>query len=265
MVPKEVTTRQLFRIKSQLVGLIPSKPFGHLDIFFQYLQVSTVQGSNLISSEYKFMGTLTERQRRYRANAVSTLFMKYSEDIQNTLLKYWINRISCDNLIGTILQSYSTQFPLEFLPKSINVSLISKNLAEKSLSSCRSTNEQRKVGVHYLISVAKQAGLKFNTYGDTQILMNATACSWNFADTVLKAISEGIEDQLLTRNVRCESIKATEWPDKIASFVFQPENSRAMPGQDTVSVRYGVRRPKFLLMKSRTMIAQLFLELNPDC
>ena len=116
-----------------------------------------------------------------------------------------------------------------------------------------------------MISVVKKAGLTVDSHGDIQTLMDATACSRKFARTILKAVSEGTEDQLLTRNVRCDSIKATEWPDKIANFVFQPEHTRAMPGNDTVSVRYGVRRPKFLLIRSCEMIAQSFIEINPDC
>ena len=70
-----------------------------------------------------------------------------------------------------------------------------------------------------------------DSHGDIQTLMDATACSRKFARTILKAVSEGTEDQLLTRNVRCDSIKATKWPDKIANFVFQPENTRAMFGK----------------------------------
>ena len=43
------------------------------------------------------------------------------------------------------------------------------------------------------------------------------------------------------------------------------ENSRACPRQDTVSVRYGVRKPKYLLIKNRLTIAKEFLIENPSC
>ena len=117
---------------------------------------STVEGDNLISSKYTFMGTLNQRQRRYCAKIVSTLFVKYGTDTQSSLLKFWITRIVSDNILGNILESCNTEFPLEFLPKSLKVSRISKTLSDTFLTRCRSTKEQKKHGILYMISVVKK-------------------------------------------------------------------------------------------------------------
>ena len=53
----------------------------------------------------------------------------------------------------------------------------------------------------------------------------------------------------------CEAIK---------NYVLKPENTRAAPGE-TVSIKYGVRRTKFILQKSRMTIAQEFLSAYSDC
>ena len=74
-------------------------------------------------------------------------------------------------------------------------------------------------------------------HGDIEILSSVTSCSFRFAKSVLLAIEEGFEDSLLNRDRRCDSIKATDWPNTLADYVFQTENTRATPGKDTVSVR----------------------------
>ena len=82
---------------------------------------------------------------------------------------------------------------------------------------------------------------------------------------MLDAIASRTENGLLIRNLRCDSIKATHWPNEISSFVLGPENSRAVPGQEGVSVRYRVRHPKYVLLDSKGNIALRFKEANPDC
>ena len=65
--------------------------------------------------------------------------------------------------------------------------------------------------------------------------------------------------------MRCDTIKATKWPIEITEFVLSPENSRAVPGEASVSVRYGVRKPKYILLKSRHELATTFKAIHPDC
>ena len=118
-------------------------------------------------------------------------------------------------------------------------------------------------GTDYIIDVAKQNNLQCS---DASLLSTATNCSMKFARKVLNAINSGTEAKLRAlRKERSDSIHASEWPTKIAEFVFRPENSRATPGQDTVSVSYGVRKPKYIWLHSRNKIAYDFKAANPDC
>ena len=48
-------------------------------------------------------------------------------------------------------------------------------------------------------------------------------------------------------------------------FVLEPENSRAVPGQDNISIRYGHRVPKYLLLKSKEDIIDQFKTQHPEC
>ena len=118
-------------------------------------------------------------------------------------------------------------------------------------------------GLNYIIEIAKQNNLDC---GDATLLSNVTHCSVKFARKVLTALKSEEDDQLrVLRKERFDSIHVSEWPSKITEFVFRPENSRATPGQDTVSVSYGVRRPKYLLLHSRNKIANDFKTAYPDC
>ena len=82
---------------------------------------------------------------------------------------------------------------------------------------------------------------------------------------VLEAINTGTEENLYDKNLRNDSIKFTPWMDEIKKFVLSEENSRAVPGQETVSIRYNVRKEKYVLQKSKYEIAKAFKELHPDC
>ena len=77
--------------------------------------------------------------------------------------------------------------------------------------------------------------------GDSTLLADAVWCHPEFASKVLNLIDEGCEDGLYKRRPRVDAIKCTEWPALITKFVFLLENTRSVPGQQQVSVRYGVR------------------------
>ena len=53
--------------------------------------------------------------------------------------------------------------------------------------------------------------------------------------------------------------------DSIKEFVLNSDNSRPVPGKETVSIKYGVRREKYLLQKSKYDIAREFKALHPEC
>ena len=140
------------------------------------------------------------------------------------------------------------------------------SLENKYLKRNNTTDEQRRQGTLYVIDVAKTCRLTTSVRGSTSMLAHYTTCSWRFAHSVLTAIENGTKTDLLTRNVRCDAIHADRyWTNRIAEFVLFPENARACPGQEKVSIKYGIRRPKFVLRKSRAVIANEFLQLNPEC
>ena len=71
--------------------------------------------------------------------------------------------------------------------------------------------------------------------------------------------NDNFEETLLTlRKPRFDSIQVTDWPSKIAEFVYKPENSRAVPGEEAISIRYGVHKQKHILVRSRNDIAADF-------
>ena len=163
-----------------------------------------------------------------------------------------------------MFQFYDVNIPDDLLPRTIVVSRIASNTAKNFLTpSSRKSHEIRHNSIQYIISVAKQANLK---EGDANILSSAVNCSQKFARKLLNAIANNSEKELLElRKTRFDSIHVTEWPRKITEFVFRSENSRAVPGEETVSVRYGVRKQKHILLRSRNYIAKDFKKEHADC
>ena len=92
-----------------------------------------------------------------------------------------------------------------------------------------------------------------------------TACSQAFAKKVLEAIHTNTEEDLYEQNIRNDSIKFTEWMGIIKDFVLSSENSRPIPGKETVSIKCWVRREKYLLQKSKHEIASDSKKLHPEC
>ena len=114
--------------------------------------------------------------------------------------------------------------------------------------------------------LSKTCKLGVDVRGSIALLSKYTFCSYRFAKSVLIAIKNGTEGQLLQRKTRCDAIHAdTLWTDRIILFVIQPENSRACPGQERITIKYGARHPKYLLRKSPASIASDFLIAYPDC
>lgn len=62
-----------------------------------------------------------------------------------------------------------------------------------------------------------------------------------------------------------DRIKATETNNKISDLVIQPENSRAVPDLETISVYCGVCCLKHLLQKAKQNVEKPSEEQYPDC
>ena len=82
---------------------------------------------------------------------------------------------------------------------------------------------------------------------------------------ILQRMKDGDTAKLFTRDSRSDTIKATIYPRLLAEFAKDPVNSRSVPGNETVSIAYRVRAPKFILVKSRMAVLKDFKEKNPEC
>ena len=103
------------------------------------------------------------------------------------------------------------------------------------------------------------------TFSLFSCLHKVIKCDREFAKKVILAIKDNKVDKLFTRETRKDAIKATDWPETLKEFVYKPENSRAVPGMDTVSIRYGVRMPKYIALRAREEILRDFCAEYPDC
>ena len=115
------------------------------------------------------------------------------------------------------------------------------------------------------LRTAERCNLSVDKHGDVSVLSRAIGSSWNYAKMILEHMKSGDTEKLFTRDTRSDAIKASEYPKLLAGFAKDPENSRAVPGNDTVSVGYKVRAPKFILIKSRVTVMKAFKEKYPDC
>ena len=158
--------------------------------------------------------------------------------------------------------------PYYITPDFVNIERCAQEERKKLLSTAKkqgSTINERSTTIQFCINIAKASSLSSSHYGDAQLLANTVSCSRQFATKVLKMVEEGKEDSLFQSSRRIDSILATDWPDRLETFVLNPENSRAVPGKEQVSIRYGKRHTKFLLLKPKYTIIKEFKEANPDC
>ena len=86
-----------------------------------------------------------------------------------------------------------------------------------------------------------------------------------FAKKVLQAIQSNSVASLTQQAVRKDALKSSQYYSLLREFCFREENARAVPGNDTVSIRRGIRVPKFIAMKSMDEILTEFLKENPNC
>ena len=115
------------------------------------------------------------------------------------------------------------------------------------------------------VRIVEEVGLSLDIKGDAKLLSEAVSSSPGYAKKVLRAIKEGDPGKLFKRSLYHNAVKASDWPEVLRDFVLQPENSRAVPGRETISIRRGCRVPKYTLKKNKLEIIQKFVETNPAC
>ena len=259
----QLDPRVLASSKLKLKSFLSSNELENLDIFVRHMKSKT-SVITLNVENYTNLSPLSDRQIRYKWDQINQLFS--DPTLAKELMKFWIEQLLSSNVAKTMFKENQWDIPNEFLSRELIVEKTAAALENKFLRRDRTTEEQRKLGARYVIDVAKTSQLDIDVRGDVSHLAKYTFSSWKFAKLVLTAIKNGTEETLLQRKTRCDAIHAdTVWTDRISEFVLRPENSRACPGQEKVSIKYGVRRPKFILRKSRAMIAAEFLVEYPDC
>ena len=150
----------------------------------------------------------------------------------------------------------------EDIPVSIRVRRISDELADLMIKDRRNA-DCRKVSIKHAVEVAKRANLHHQK-GQISSLAAGIGSSVKFAAKILTAVDQDKTEDLFKRKTRCNSICDTDIADRLTEFLTNAEHSRALPGNETVSVAYGRRMPKFLLKKSKKELAEAFRKENPD-
>ena len=73
------------------------------------------------------------------------------------------------------------------------------------------------------------------------------------------------EDTLFRRETKRDAVVASEWPSILQQYISRPDNSPNVPGNDSISLSYGRRVPRILLLRSKVKLLQGFLSEYVDC
>ena len=254
----------LWRAKCKLRGILTNNAVDNMLLMLTFNNIENEL--DVLTQELTKLKSLNidVRKYRYRIARLKEFFKYLRQETKNEVIKFWLENILSSSAVESMFQSVGVNIPIHLLPKSIKVSRHAAVVSKQYLrGSSQSSYEIRKNAISYIVDVAKDCELSSR---DADTLSSATNCSLKFAHRVLEAIDKGTVDELLKlRRERIDSMHVTKWPQLISEFVFRPENARAVPGQETVSVRYGVPKPKFLLLKSRDDIAKEFKLEHPTC
>ena len=122
----------------------------------------------------------------------------------------------------------------------------------------------RNVTISHAIKVTKEIdNWKLCEHGEVTGLSRAIGTTRKFASKVITAVRNGQENHLYARNRRRDSIQGSGVLARFEEFLRDQQNSRAVLGQ-FVSVAYKVRKPKYLLLKSKATLIVELLEQNED-
>ena len=80
-------------------------------------------------------------------------------------------------------------------------------------------------------------------------------CDYEYAKKVLSAMKDGRLEDIKKRAKKRTAISEGVWPDRVREALQLQRNTRMVPGNRTVSMAYGVRRP--LIHMRRSKIAML--------
>ena len=251
--------------KQKLQQYLTDNILVNLDLFIHYCK----SNSSLLDFDthtYSLMGHMDQRRIRYHGDILNKFLQNLSCNYAEKVLVFWLDILLQNRIVESVFEEQGWEVPEQYAPTHYKVSQAATQLQKTFLKRDQTTNEQRILGTRYVAEVIKVSGLTTETAGSIQLLAKHTNCSRKFAKLVMEAVERNELENFITRNIRCNAIHANRhWVDEISNFVMKPENTRPVPGQESVSIKYGVRRPKYILRKPRAVIASEFLAENPAC
>ena len=258
------SSRTLRRMKARFLEIIPDSFEMKIQLLKHLVEDFDVK-EILIGSTEKIVHVNVSRTSLFRYRKAATIFLEKTHrnnDIPSKDLLIFL----AQQLVKTDKDRFFNH-GISFLnqaniPVSIRVQRISDHLASLFLRD-RSNVDSRKLSIQHAVKVVEQADLHHER-GEISALATAIGSSAKFASKVLTAVSNNNTEDLFKKKTRSNSISDTDIPDRLTEFLTNAEHSRALPGNESVSVAYGRRMPKFLLKKSKIELAEAFKKENPD-
>ena len=211
---------------------------------------------------YDGFANITERTIRKKAEKIRNVALLCSEP-ELVIEEALIDTILKETFAIAILQKCGLIVPPHRMSPAHMVSHTYNVVKDQMLRSRRGND--RYISSRAALKTATDCGLCSDTHGHVKLLQDAIGSSWRYAQSILNAIKEGDTEKLFRRNTRKDCIKTTEFPDLLKDWAKNVKNSRPCPGNESVSVGYGKRAPKFILVKPRKTVIKEFLEAHPAC
>ena len=123
-------------------------------------------------------------------------------------------------MVKSVFQENDWEIPDELFSIELIVERVAAASEKEHLRRDQTTEEQRILGTRYVINVAKTSKLDIDVRDHVSRFSKYTSCSWRLAKSVLSAVKNGNEEQLLEGKTRCDAIHAdTLWTDRIVQFM----------------------------------------------
>ena len=242
----------IYNYKSKLIEILPKNPLVLLDLTIRCLPLFTRSEIPQLTQVAKQASAHHNFDLRYMRRKVQKLVSHLNSSDKFTLLSHWIQHASKLPFISSII--CDIEWPQKFELKNMRVNKVARKLWRAHLSGeqpkGRKAAGRRRITADYAIEVAKLSHLDSCSRGNYAALANALGCDRRYAKSILDAIRDGKEHELCKPKKNAGSLLMSEWPLKLREFVFQSQNSRPI-NDKTVSVSYGVRCEKYLLLDSK--------------
>ena len=255
--PKTVTLK-----KSEFLTMLPINTEIQYALLRKLLQLYDINHINFVQREAE-VDAAGDRIHLHRYRLRICDFLERQKLDAAVFLLHWSQKLMSQDEAAFCKAGFTFTNPAD-IPAHLRIQRISNEVTAKLLTT-RTDPDTRKFSIKQALEVAKQAGLQLRK-GDITALMRGIGCSRIFAVKVLRAVDSSESDaaSIFKRRIRRDSIQVTDIPGRLLEFLSNPEHSRALPGHETVSVAYGVRKPKFLLKKSKLELLEIFKKENPE-